>query len=132
MDKATRVLIVKKLERAQDDLRFAHSLQAQGGYRQAISRAYYAIFAAASAALLTQGISRKRHSGVESAFNQHLAHAGLVKRELAVIYRNAFDARQDADYSDHVEFGATMATQVLAEAEEFVQGIEQFLKAQGV
>lgn len=130
MDAETKTLITKKMERAQEDLRFAKTLAAEKGYRQAISRAYYAIFAAASAALLTQGITRKKHSGVEAAFNQYLAHAGLVDRELTVMYRDAFNARQDADYSDLIEFRAERAAEVLADAEAFVQHIEEFLRQQ--
>lgn len=132
MDDEIKTLIAKKMERAHDDLRFAQALQAQGGYRQAISRAYYAIFAAASAALLTQGITRKKHSGVEAAFNQYLAHKGLVERELAVIYRDAFNARLDADYSDLVEFSESRGQEVLVDAKEFVLHIENFLREQGV
>jgi len=130
VDAETKALVAKKMERAQDDLRFAKSLQTQGGYRQAISRAYYAIFAAASAALLTQGITRKKHSGVESAFNQYLAHTNLVERQLAATYRDAFNARLDAAYSDLIEFGAARAEEGLANAEEFVQHIEQFVHEQ--
>ena len=131
MDNQIRILITKKIERAREDLRFARKLEAEKGYRQAISRAYYGVHAAATAALLTQGITRKKHSGIESAFNQYLAHTGMVKRQLAVIYRDTFNARQDADYSDLIEFGQARAKQVLAEAEEFVQHIEQFLRQQG-
>lgn len=131
MDNETKALIAKKMERAHEDLRFARKLEAEKGYRQAISRAYYGVHAAATAALLTQGITRKKHSGVESAFNQYLAHTGLVKRQLAVIYRDAFNARQDADYSDLIDFSADRASEVLADAEEFVQHIEKFLLEQG-
>lgn len=131
MDNATKTLVAKKMERAYNDLRFAQTLHKQGGYRQAISRAYYAIFAAASASLLTQGITRKKHSGIESAFNQYLAHKGLVEQQLAVIYRDAYNARQDADYSDLIEFDETRSEQVLQDANEFVQHIETFLRQQG-
>lgn len=87
MDKEIKALIGKKLERADEDLKVAESLKAQGAYRQSISRAYYAVFAAASAALLTQNVRRKKHSGVESAFNQYITNPGLVKRQLGAIYR---------------------------------------------
>lgn len=132
MDSRTKTLIAKKMERARQDLHFAQTLHEQGGYRQAISRAYYAIFAAASASLLTQGITRKKHSGVEAAFNQHLAHPGLVERQLAVLYRDAHNARLDADYSDLAEFSQARSQEVLNDANAFVQHIEDFLRRQGV
>jgi uncharacterized protein (UPF0332 family) len=131
VEKETKALIAKKIERAREDLRFAKSLQAEGGFRQAVSRAYYAIFAAATAALLTQDISRKKHSAVEAAFNQYLAYAGLVERELAITYRDAFNARMDADYSDLIQFNESRTAEVVANADEFVQHMEEFLRGQG-
>lgn len=132
MEKETRASIRKKLERAEEDVAVAESLKRQGSYRQAISRAYYAVFAAASAALLTQDITRKKHSGVESAFNQYIANPGLVKRQLGTMYRRAYEARQEADYSDLAEFSELRAEEVLADAQEFVANIKQFLREQGI
>ena len=40
-------------------------------WRAAVNRAYYAIFYAASAMLLTKGLERRKHSGVISAFREH-------------------------------------------------------------
>lgn len=131
MDNETRTLIAKKFERAQEDLAVAESLKRQGSYRQSISRSYYAVFAAASAALLTQDITRKKHSGVESAFNQYIANPGLVKRKLAALYRDTYEARQEADYADLVEFSEMQADEVLSDAQEFVASIQQFLREQG-
>ena len=38
-----------------------------GDFRATVNRAYYAVFYAASAVLLTKGIERRRHSGVIGA-----------------------------------------------------------------
>ncbi len=57
MDENTKIIIGIRLEKAKDDLKRSQSLCAEGGYRQAISRAYYAIFAIATAALLTQHVN---------------------------------------------------------------------------
>lgn len=128
MDENTRIIAQIRLEKSKDDLARARALIEQGGYRQAISRAYYAVFALASAALLTQKIARKKHSGVESAFHQFLVKQGLIEQEYAVIYQKAFRARQEADYADTTDFTETKARQVLADCTRFVERMEGFLK----
>ena len=40
----------------------------------AVSRAYYAMFYAAQALLLTRNIRRTKHSGMIAAFNEHRWH----------------------------------------------------------
>ncbi len=59
------------MDRVWEDLRTArHDLE--GGFvRAAISRAYYAAFHAARAALLTEGESPKSHGGVRNRFGYH-------------------------------------------------------------
>jgi uncharacterized protein (UPF0332 family) len=60
-----------------------------------------------------------------------LAYAGLVERELAITYRDAFNARMDADYSDLIQFNESRTAEVVANADEFVQHMEEFLRGQG-
>jgi len=131
VDEETRSIARIRLEKAQDDLKVARALIEQVGYRQAISRAYYAVFAIASAALLVQQIARKKHSGVESAFNQFLVKPGLIEPEYAAIYQKAFRARQEADYADISEFSESRARTVLSESERFVERIERYLREVG-
>lgn len=117
MDENTKIIIGIRLEKSKEDLQWARALLAQGGYRQSISRAYYAVFALASAALLTQQIKRKKHSGVESAFHQFLVKPRLIEPEYAVLYKDAFKARLDADYADATEFTEAKAQRVLVDSE---------------
>jgi uncharacterized protein (UPF0332 family) len=52
---------------------------ADGGFaRGAASRAYYAMFSAARALLLSQGLDFSSHSAVIAAFGQHFAKSGRV------------------------------------------------------
>jgi uncharacterized protein (UPF0332 family) len=131
MDTDTKIIIRIRLEKARDDVARAGKLIATGAYRQAISRAYYAVFAIASATILTQGYSRKKHSGVESAFNQFFVKPGLIEPAYGAIYIKAYRARQDADYADTTEFTETQARQVLADAEKFVERVEKYLRPVG-
>ncbi|MBI5648881.1 MAG: HEPN domain-containing protein [Chloroflexi bacterium] len=131
MDTQTKDIISVRLEKAKDDIKWARSNLEQGGYRQSINRAYYAVFAIATAALLTLNVTRKKHSGVESAFHQFLVKPGLIEPEYATIYRASFKEREDADYADTTNFTQAQAHQVLADAEKFVERVEKYLRQVG-
>jgi uncharacterized protein (UPF0332 family) len=57
-------LIKGYLEKSKKKLEVAKRLSAEGFYEDAISRAYYAIFHAAQAALLIEGAKAETHQGV--------------------------------------------------------------------
>ena len=119
------------LDRAYQDLQAARSNLQQGFYRVAITRAYYAMFYAASALLASEGISRSKHSGVHAAFGERFVKGGLIEAEYAKILGYAFDSRLDSDYD--VEFVAdqALAEDVLNDAERFVDRAEQYLREAG-
>lgn len=131
MDESPQVIIGIRLEKARDDIARAGEFIASGAYRQAISRAYYAVFTIATAALLTQRITRKKHSGVESAFHQFLVKPGLIEPEYGAIYIRAFRERQNADYADTMDFTEAKARQVLEDATRFVARMEKYLREIG-
>ncbi len=60
------------IDHAHQMLEVAERNLGDGFYSSAINRAYYAIFYAANALLTTQGLARSKHSGVISAFREHL------------------------------------------------------------
>ena len=59
------------IEKARRYLRSAELLIGDGDYDSAVSRAYYAMFYAAEAALLKKGMTFSSHKAVISAFGQH-------------------------------------------------------------
>lgn len=54
-------------------------------YGSAVNRAYYAIFYAANALLVTQGLARSKHSGVIAAFRERFVKTGLIEAEYSDI-----------------------------------------------
>lgn len=94
-------------------------------YDVATSRAYYAMFYAASALLASKGISRSKHSGVRSAFGEHFVKAGLIETEYAKMLGHAFDTRLDSDYDLTFTAGRALAEEVLHDAQRFVKRVEQ-------
>ncbi|MBI5957026.1 MAG: HEPN domain-containing protein [Chloroflexi bacterium] len=120
------------LDRARVDLLAAKSNIQQGFHGVAISRAYYAMFYAASALLASKGLSRSKHSGVHSAFGEQFVKAGLIEPEYARMLINAFDSRLDADYEADFTAGREVAETVLDDAKKFVARIERYLQEIGL
>lgn len=117
------------LRRARHGLEAVRLLLEGGFYDIAASRAYYAMFYAAEAALLSKGIARSRHSGVIAAFNEYFVHTGLLPDALATALSNAFDQRNEADYGSQ-PFARERAEALLKDTEDFVSAVEQFLATQ--
>jgi len=71
--------VILYIEQAWQMLKVATRNLADGFYESAVNRAYYAIFYAANALLVTRGIARSKHSGVVGAFREHFVKPGLIK-----------------------------------------------------
>lgn len=108
------------LERAEDCIAQAESLLASSWPGAAMSRAYYAMFHAATAALLHRGMSRRSHQGVIGAFGQTFAKPGLIEARFHKYLADAFDLRQESDYQPVVYLTDEQAREMLERAREFV------------
>jgi uncharacterized protein (UPF0332 family) len=120
-----------RLEYAREELETARDNIAHGHFRAAISRAYYAVFYMASAALFSQSVQRSKHSGVESAFSKFLVKSGYIEPEFSRLYQRARRQREEADYADDSHVDETTARQALDDAEHFVDRLERFLRETG-
>jgi uncharacterized protein (UPF0332 family) len=97
----------------------------------AVSRAYYAIFYAASAVLLTQGLTRHKHSAVLATFRQYFVKPGLIETRFSDTFGEAFELRQAIDYDMLITTEHEQAVAILANAREFVARMGDFVKAEG-
>jgi len=94
----------------------------------ACNRAYYAMFDAARAALLTSGAPvsseiGKTHSGLIHAFSQHIVKTGLVPKELGQSLARAHELRLVADYTgDQVQ--AIDAQTAVEQAAKFIAALK--------
>ncbi len=116
------------LDQARRDLPAAQSNLDLGFYHVTVSRAYYAMFYAASALLTSQGITRSKHSGVLSAFGEFFVKPGLIEVEFAKMLGHAFDSRLDSDYDVIHRVDAATAEMVLTEARSFVARVEHYFE----
>ena len=74
--------ISANLERADQSLQAAQDLALKGYFDFAASRAYYAAFYGATAALLNEGLDFSKHSGVIASIHQRFVKTGKLKVEL--------------------------------------------------
>jgi uncharacterized protein (UPF0332 family) len=86
------------LEKAESKLKTARIDFDNGQYDDAISRAYYAVFHAISAGLLSRQLVFSSHSQVVGAFNKEFVKAGIVLKEFTAIIQRLFADRQTGDY----------------------------------
>lgn len=114
-----------------EELAAARQLLESGFPRQAISRAYYAAFYAAQAALKATGTDLpKTHAGLRSKFSE-LAHtAPDVGADVGRALSQLESGRTEADYGNPT-ISADEAGEAIAKAEHVVDVIERALTARG-
>ena len=123
--------IIQLMRLADQALDTAQSNCDSSDYRAAANRIYYGIFYAASAALLTLGIERRRHSGVISAFREHLVQPGIIEVEFSNIYGESLNVREDADYAIEIPVDLDTIDPGLCQARRFVQRMHEYLGETG-
>jgi uncharacterized protein (UPF0332 family) len=115
------------LQKAQDSLRGARLLGANGFYDFAVSRAYYTMFYVAEALLLGQGLSFSRHSAVIAAFGRRFANTGIVPVEFHRYLIDGQDMRTIGDYSTGRRLTETQASEQITCAERFLELAEHLI-----
>ena len=98
----------------------AELLLAASRFGATVSRAYYAMFHGATAALLQQGIKRRSHQGIIAAFGQTFVKPGILDARFHKYFGKAFTLRQESDYAPMVRLSDGTAREVLGWAREFV------------
>jgi len=116
------------LEKAIKRLRVAEKLLREGEYEDAVSRAYYAMYHAAKAALSTVNVFPKTHQGVVSEFGRRFVLTGIFPKELGRNLADAKAARETYEYSVTAEIGKPEAETILSNAQTFVKAIKKHLE----
>jgi uncharacterized protein (UPF0332 family) len=117
------------MTRAERSLRSAQNLLADGDHDFAMSRAYYAMFYAASAALLSRDVERSKHSGVIAAFGQHLVKSGPFTVEHQRSLQAAFEDRSEGEYAGAFPSREAVERR-LEEAQHFIEAVATFLSSE--
>ena len=121
-------LVQYRLRRARETLQDAHILANAKRWNPCVNRLYYACFYVVSALLIWQGLSSSKHTGVRGLFNRHYVSTGKVPKELAQIYNDLFERRQESDYLDFVDFEESQVRPWIAHAERFVERLASLIE----
>jgi len=123
-----RDLLIYRKDRALETIEDALVLAASGRWNACVNRLYYACFYAISALLLLDDRSSTRHTGVRALFNLHFVRTGIVSKDLARVYNDLFERRQEGDYVDFVAFEEHQVRPWLKQAQLFVQEIGELIE----
>ena len=126
MTEAVRELLDKSLQ----SIRAAELLLKEGYFSFAASRAYYSMFYAVEALLLSRELSFSRHSGVITAFGKEFVKTGAFDSRFHRYLINAFELRNAGDYGAVQAVSEENARQVIEESRELLAATEKFLKTE--
>jgi len=114
------------MEKAARRLRVAERLLQEGEYEDSTSRAYYAMYHAARAALATVNVFPRTHEGLVSEFGKRFVLTGTFPKELGRALADVKAARETYEYSVTTEIEETEAESTLEDAREFVAAVDRF------
>jgi uncharacterized protein (UPF0332 family) len=113
---------------AEDKLKSARILLDAGQWRDAASRAYYSAFHAASAVLLSKGLSFSSHAQTIGAFNRNFVKTGIFPIEFGRRLTKMQTDRESGDYRATSPIGEATAREDVAIADEFLQSCRRYLE----
>ena len=116
------------MQKALKRLHVAQKLLHDNEYEDAVSRAYYAMYHAAKAALATINAFPKTHEGVVTQFGKKLVLTGTLPKELGKNLADTKAARETYEYTVTATMDKTEAETILLNAQTFVKTIQKYLK----
>jgi uncharacterized protein (UPF0332 family) len=123
-------LVAYRLREAEETLADARTiLEAGGSTRTVINRSYYAMFYGVLALFIQEGtdIRTSKHAGVIGLFDREFVHTGKFPVEYSRMLHRLFDARQESDYKEFIQYSPEEARKFFEMAETFLGGVREFL-----
>jgi len=127
MEEELKIEIKQYIKRSEDAIDTVKILINHKKYPDAVSKAYYAMFYAASALLRIKDLDVSKHSGVLSQFGLHFVKTGIIDKNHHKRLIKAFNDRDVADYRVMKEVIEQVAIQKLEDAQKFIEAIKSFL-----
>ena len=124
-------LIKGYIQKAENKAEVAVKLFKSGDYEDAVSRAYYAVFHAAQALLLTEGHTADTHKGVVTLFGLFFVKTGKFAKHIGKYLATLKDDRESVDYEIFSYIDEDSAQTAIAEAQEFLSHAKQYLHNSG-
>ena len=120
-----------ELDLAEEELRAAEALLADGLPRIAVGRMYFAVFHAVRAQLYAEGYEPRTHRGAQHLFNLHFVRTGRFEPATSGLIAMLQKFREEADYAPAFVVDEEGAREDLEAAREFVARIRDVLSPRG-
>jgi len=120
-----------EIDLADEELRAAEALLADGLPRIAVGRMYFAVFHAVRAQLYAEGFEPRTHRGAQHLFNLHFVRTGRFEPATSGLIARLQKFREEADYAPAFVVDDEGAREDLEAAREFVARIRAVVSAQG-
>jgi uncharacterized protein (UPF0332 family) len=127
MESKSKELIIAQINKSKEKLKAAKNLLEDGFVDDTISRAYYSMFHAASAVLLSEGMTAESHSALKNMFGLHFINTGKIDRKFGRWLNKLKDERENGDYDIFTSFDYEDAKGDIDEAEEFLKEMRRYL-----
>lgn len=132
MEQESNVEIKAYLLRSKNALKATKVLLDNQCFQEAISRAYYVMFYAASALLCTLGKTTSKHSTLISLFHQYFIRTKKFDDFYYRRFVKAFEDRLSADYKVLQPIVDEIAYKKYEDAQHFLQAAEEYLKKESL
>jgi uncharacterized protein (UPF0332 family) len=116
------------MRNAEETLNAAEKLLEAGYLRDAINRAYYAIFYIAEALLNEKDLHYSKHGTVYGAFAQHYIKTKLFDEKYHKLLTGAFRRRMLGDYDEVAQFRSDEVKETITDAWAFLEVAKEHLK----
>lgn len=129
------ILFAYRLKEAEETLADARKmLEAGVSARSVVNRAYYVLFYGILALFIHEDIEHgtSKHSGIIAIFDRSIVHTGKMGKGYSRILHRLFNARQESDYKEFIQFTAEDAADSLRMAEKFLHGIRSLIAGRTV
>jgi len=120
--------IKANFERADQSINAAQELVKKGFYDFAASRAYYAAFYAATAALLSMEVEMSKHSGVIAYIHQKLVKTGKLNKGQGKALNWLFELRSIGDYGVMEHVSKEESEKAIIATRDFIDTIHSLLQ----
>ncbi len=117
-----------RLSNANETLDVANDCFANGHYRDAINRSYYAAFYAAKAVLALEEMDFKRHKDVIAYFNKEFVATEKIPREIGKKLARLQQKREKSDYDDFFIASQEEASSQIEAAKDIINAVTEYLK----
>lgn len=118
-------LLINKAEHTFEDANYLFF--DRKSYESSVSRAYYAIFYATEAVLLSKSLTTASHKGLSVEFAKSFIKTNEIEPIYGKILSSIFQKRQLGDYDMYSEISESIANEVLKDTAKFIGRMKQYL-----